>query len=103
MHEGAALRTPLVLVPGPIPEASLLGTRLGEHEAAYVFGIEAVTSDAFADTFEAVLGRPDERDAMTDRAFALVTGGGGVAAAARLVLDVVARRKGTPAGRAGGG
>jgi hypothetical protein len=40
---------------------------------------------------------------MTDRAFALVTGGGGVAAAARLVLDVAARRKGAPAGRAGGG
>jgi hypothetical protein len=103
MHEGAALRTPLVLVPGPIPEASLLGTQLGEHEAAHVFGIEAVTPDALAGTFEAVLAAPDARDAMTARALALVTGGGGVAAAARLVLDVAARRKGAPAGGAADG
>jgi hypothetical protein len=62
-----------------------------------------VTPDAFAGTFEAVLAAPDARDAMTARALALVTGGGGVAAAARLVLDVAARHTVTPAGGAGGG
>ncbi len=93
MHEGAALRTPLVLVPGPIQEATLLGTRLGQEKAAHAFTIDTVTADLFARTFEAVLTRGEEREAMTERAFTLVTGGGGVAAAARLVLEVAAGRR----------
>jgi hypothetical protein len=82
-------------VPGPIPEASLLGTQLGEHKAAHVFGIEAVTPDAFAITFQAVPEQPDERDAMAGHAFALVTGGGCIAAAVRMVLKVAAHAGGT--------
>jgi hypothetical protein len=92
MHEGAALRTPLVLVPGPIREATLLGTGLGAQQAAHAFPIEQVTAAGFASAFETVLTRPEARDAMTARALALVTGGGGVAAAARVVLEAARRR-----------
>jgi UDP-N-acetylglucosamine:LPS N-acetylglucosamine transferase len=102
MHEGAALRTPLVLVPGPIQEATLLGTGLGAHQAAHAFTIEQVTAAALASAFETVLTRPEARDAMTARALALVTGGGGVAAAARVVLEAAGRRRAAGAGPGSG-
>lgn len=92
MHEGAALRTSLVLVPGPIQETQLLARKLSECSAADVFSIEAVTPDVFAATFRSILAGGGERAAMLDRAHALVTGGGGADAAARLVLDIAARR-----------
>jgi hypothetical protein len=104
MHEGAALRTPLVLLPGPIQEASVLAQRLGEHEAADVFGVKSVAADGFESAFEpvtpealaaafaAILAGGESRMAKTRRAFDLVTQGGGVFAATRLVLDVAARR-----------
>ena len=95
MHEGAALRTPLVLVPGPIQEATLLATRLGEERAAHVLPIGKVTPEALAVTFGSVLAGGAGWEAMVGRAFSLVTGGGGVAAAARLVLEVAARRAGS--------
>jgi hypothetical protein len=101
IHEGAALRTPLVLVPGPIEEIRRLATAMREHEAAPVLASDEVTAETLADAFETVLGQPARRDAMVERASALVTGGGGVVAAARLVLDVGARRKAAIAGGAG--
>jgi len=91
MHEGAALRTPLVLVPGPIKETWLLGTRLGAEKAAWVRWIETVTPETLAETFTEILTNEAERAARTERACALVTGGGGVEAAARHVLEVVKR------------
>lgn len=91
MHEGAALRTPLVLVPGPIQEATLLAHRLGAQQAGALVPIESVDAAAFAQAFvEAIEARP-EALARLERAHALVTGGGGVVAAARLVLGVAAR------------
>ena len=102
MHEGAALRTPLVLVPGPIPEAALLAQALGRAGAAQVLTLQGTTPDALAPVFRAALDGAPGQAAMLDRAHALVTGGGGAAAAARVVLDVAARRRvlvGEPAAR----
>ena len=94
-HEAAALGIPFVMIPGPISETWLLGTRLGDHQAAHILWIERVTPTSVASIFKEILTQSSKRDAMTARAQALVTGGGGVAAAARLVLDAaVARRNG---------
>jgi len=93
MHEGAALRTSLVLVPGPIPEATLLAQALGRAGAVQVLTLQAATPDGFAAAFRTALDGSAGQAAMLDRAHALVTGGGGAAAAARVVLDVAARRR----------
>ena len=93
MHEGAALRTPLVLVPGPIQEATLLAQRLAKEKAARTFKIAEVTAEALARAFTLLLTETAANRAMLDRAAALVTGGGGTDAAARLVLDVAARHR----------
>ena len=95
MHEGAALHTPLVLIPGPIPETTLLAQALDRARAAHVSTLQQVTPDRLAAAFQAALDASPERTAALDRAHALVTGGGGAMAAARVVLDVagaVARR-----------
>jgi hypothetical protein len=93
MHEAAALRTPLLLVPGPIQETWLLGTRLGEQKAAHLVWIEAVTADRFASVIESVMTDDDATQAMTQRAYSLVTGGGGVKAAAAAVLELATSRR----------
>ena len=92
MHEGAGLRTPMVLIPGPIQETLLLARKLAAEGAAHTLISEALTADRVADAFAVLLGNTSARDAMTARAHALVTKGGGVQAAARLVLDLAARR-----------
>ena len=46
-----------------------------------------------ADAMTIALGKPERRFAMTERAAAMVAGGGGVEAAARLVIEVNARRR----------
>jgi hypothetical protein len=99
IHEGAALGTPLVVVPGPINEILLLAKAFDERQAAHVLPVEKVTADAFADLFGALLDKPARSGAMAERARDLVTGGGGVMAAARLVLEVGARHKAAIAGR----
>jgi len=91
MHEGAALRTPLVLVPGPIPEVMLLAQALDRAGAAQVFTLPQAVPDALAGAFRVALDDTPRRTAMLDLALALVTGGGG-AAAACVVLKVAARR-----------
>ena len=97
MHEGAALRTPLVLVPGPITEATLLSEALERENAAVVIAPQRANTRAFVRAFTPGLTDGEERDAMVERAHALITGGGGAMAAARLVLEVVDRHR---AGRA---
>lgn len=92
-HEAAALRTPLLMVPGTIRETWTLGTRLKEQHAAHILWIEQVTPASVAQVFERALVDTEERTRMLDAAHALVTGGGGAAAAARRVLDIVAARK----------
>ena len=92
MHEGAGLRTPLVLLPGPIQETLLLARKLAAEDAAQALIGEALTADRVADAFAVVLGGDAVRDRMTERARALVTTGGGVDAAARAVLDLAIRR-----------
>jgi glycosyltransferase involved in cell wall biosynthesis len=91
-QEAAALGTPIVIVPGTIYETWLLGTRLLEHGAARVIWIERVTPDTLAEAFQYVLDDRDGRRRMTERARKLVMGGGGVAEAARLVLEFGARQ-----------
>ncbi len=95
MHEGAALHTPLVLVPGPIPEVMLLAQALDQAGAAQVLTPQQAGPDTFAAAFRTALDDAAGRAAMLDRAYALVTGGG-AAAAARVVLDVAARRRALP-------
>lgn len=92
MHEAAALRTPLVLVPGPIQEAMLLANGLAERGAAQALTLQQATPDAFAQAFRTALSDPAWREAMLDRAFRLVTGGGGAATAAQRILDCVKER-----------
>ncbi len=93
MHEGAALRTPLVLVPGPIVEATLLSKGLDREGAAIVIAPLKATTEAFVKAFKTALSDTAERDRMVERAHALITGGGGAMAAARLVLDIVDRHR----------
>ncbi len=100
MHEGAALRTPLALVPGPIHETELLATRLAEQGAAHTLLGDAVSAARLQDAFATILADAGGAEAMTARALAAVTGGGGVTAAARLVLDLARRRR---AGQLGAG
>jgi hypothetical protein len=97
IHEGAALRTPLVVVPGPIQEVHRLATAIDKHDAAHVLANERVTPGAVAGAIKTIVDQPDRREAMVERACRLVTGGGGVAAAARLVLDIGARTGTGPA------
>ena len=93
MHEGAALQTPMVLVPGPISETLLLARALGRHKAAHSIEPTEVSTEALARAFQALLNDPQESTTMTARASALVMGGGGVEAAARIVLDLGAKRR----------
>ena len=89
----ASVKRSGTLVPGPISETLLLGEALGRHGAAHSFLPDAVSPDALEGAFRAVLDRPGETAAMLERARTLVTGGGGVDAAARLVLDIGAKRR----------
>ena len=93
IHEGAALGTPLVIVPGPIREILLLADAMRRHDAAHVSTIKQVAAETLADAFAAILDVPERRNAMADRAMTMVVGGGGVVAAAHLVLEVHARRQ----------
>ncbi|HET6468835.1 MAG TPA: hypothetical protein VFG43_10710 [Geminicoccaceae bacterium] len=102
IHEGAALRTPLVIIPGPLQEILRLANAMADGQAAQVFANESVTADTLASAFATILARAERREAMIEGAHALVTGGGGVAAAARLVLDVAARRNAAQARRGHG-
>ena len=92
------LHVPLVVVPGPSREILLLAEAFDERQAAHVLPVGKVNADALADLIETLLDSCARTGAATGRARDLVTGGGGVAAAARLVLDVGARRKAAVAG-----
>ncbi|WP_458094632.1 hypothetical protein [Roseomonas sp. WA12] len=93
MHEAAALSTPMVLTPGPISETLLLAEALARHDAAPSFPPEAIAADTMAAAFRTILDNPARTEAATARALSLVTGGGGVEAAARLVLEIGAKRR----------
>ena len=93
MHEGAALRTPLLLIPGLIPEATVLAERLAQEGAAPLLKIASVTAATLADAFSTLLADTAANTAMLDRAATLITGGGGTDAAAQLILDVAARHR----------
>jgi len=77
----------------------VLARCLGEHRAADAFTLETVTSETFATAFRAILAGGSSGTAKTTRAYELVTGGGGVKAAARVVLDVAERHKSIAADR----
>lgn len=91
-QEAAALGTPVVMVPGTIYESWLLATRLLEHRAAQIIWIERVTPDSVAEAFQCILDKRGERHQMIEQARMLVTGGGGVGEAARLVIELGAER-----------
>jgi hypothetical protein len=93
MHEAAALGTPMVLLPGPISETLLVADALGREDAAQVFRPDGIDRHGILAALRRILHDPEATSAMTARALSLVTGGGGVEAAARLVLDIGRRRK----------
>jgi len=93
MHEAAALRTPLVMTPGPIHETVLLAQKLDEREAGRAIMPDRVGVDPLTSAFDAILSQAEHAEAMAEQAYALITGGGGANAAARLVLDLAARRR----------
>ena len=93
MHEGAALRTSLVLIPGPIQETTILAEKLAEEKVAPILKLADVTADALAALFKTFMADPAANAVALSRAAALVTGGGGVDAAAGLVLAMAARQR----------
>ena len=93
MHEGAVLRTPLVLLPGPIAEATLLAQALARERAGMLILPEQTTAAVLTAAFLAALTPSPEQARMLDRAQVLITGGGGAVSAARIVLDVASRRR----------
>ena len=93
MHEAAALGTPLVLAPGPIKETTVLAEKLAEHKAACTILPHQVSVARLTEAFTAILADPAASAAMAGRAMSLVTGGGGVMAAAQVVLDLAARQR----------
>jgi hypothetical protein len=93
MHEAAALGTPMVLLPGPISETLLVAEALAREDAAQVFRPDGIDQPGVLAALRRVLDASEATSAMASRALSLVTGGGGVEAGARLVLDVARRRK----------
>lgn len=89
MHEGAALCTPLVLMPGPIREAEMTAAGLAKAGAAHTFTREETTPERVAEAFVAALMPGKARDTELDTAYRLVTGGGGAEAAARQILAMM--------------
>ena len=86
-QEACALGTPILMVPGPIYETWLLATHLHAVGGARVVWIEKVTAAALAATLQQLLHDARGRKTMTDNARQAVSGGGGVAAAARWVVE----------------
>ena len=93
MHEAAALCTPLLLVPGPIQEATLLAQCLARAKAGDLVDIDDMTAQSVATVFQSILAGGAARSDMMSRAHDLVTSGGGVMAAARFVLQMAERQK----------
>ena len=92
MHEGAALRTPLVLMPGPIREAEMTAAGLARAGAAHTFTREGTTPERVAQAFQAALTPGTARDTALEAAYRLVTGGGGAEAAAHHILALMDKR-----------
>ncbi|MGG5824069.1 hypothetical protein [Falsiroseomonas sp. HW251] len=111
MHEGAAMRTPLVLIPGPIRETLVVADGLSRQAGVHAFAVRLVeterdtgkpsefddfavlTAEALTVAFAEILAGGRTQGERVERAHALVISGGGVDAAARLVLDVAAWRR----------
>ncbi len=87
-QEAAALATPIMMVPGTIYEAWLLGTRLIERNGARIEWIERVTPETIAGHLQAILEDGAGCKTMTENARMLIAGGGGVEAAAQFVLKI---------------
>ena len=82
-----------MLTPGPIPETTVLAEKLAEHGAARTLLAHHISVPKVTEALTAILSDPAASAGMTSSARALVTGGGGVMAAARLVLDLAARQR----------
>jgi len=86
-QEAAALNTPILMIPGTIYEAWLLGTRLKEVGGAKVLWIETVSVASVLHALRELLGPALQRRRLLATARTLIAGGGGVEAAARFVLE----------------
>ncbi len=88
MHEAAALRSALVLMPGPIREAELLAQGLARESAASTFTRAQTTVEALMAAFRTALTPGRALENRLDRARELVTGGGGARRAAEAILGL---------------
>ncbi|MDQ6618298.1 MAG: hypothetical protein M3Z31_01125 [Pseudomonadota bacterium] len=86
--EAAALRTPILMVPGTIHETWVLGTHLRRSNAAVVLWIETVTVETVKDALHDILDNDGTRAARVERAEQMLMQGGGAEAAARFVLQM---------------
>jgi len=92
-QEAAALGTPILMVPGTIYEAWVLGTHLQSVNGAKVIWIETVNASTLAENLRALLNDKGVRDTTVANAKQAVSGGSGVDAAARWVINAGKRRK----------
>lgn len=88
MHEAAALRSALVLMPGPIREAELLAHGLAREKAASAFTREQTTPEGVKEAFRFALSPGRHLEERLDRARKLVIGGGGAKRAAEAILGL---------------
>ena len=86
-QEAAAVGTPILMIPGTIYEAWLLGTSLKAVNGAKVLWIETVSAASVLDALCDLLGPAPARRQLLANARKVIAGGGGVDAAARFVLE----------------
>lgn len=86
-QEAAALGTPILMVPGTIYEAWVLGTHLASVNGAKIVWIESANASTLAASLQELLGDNAQRDTIVANAKRAVSGGSGVDAAARWVIN----------------
>ena len=90
-QEAGALGTPILMVPGTIYEAWLLGTHLAASDAAKVVWIENVDAATLAKNLGELINNAKLRNTLTANAMKAISGGKGVDAAARWVVAAARR------------
>lgn len=92
-QEACALGTPVLMVPGTIYEAWLLGTHLKAVNGAKVIWIEKLNASLMAENIAELLTNKKSRQAIVANALNVVSGGLGVDAAARWVIRAGSSKK----------
>lgn len=95
-QEACALGTPVLMIPGTIYEAWLLGTHLHAVNGAKVIWIEKLGAPLLAKNLAELLNNKKSRQEVVANALHAVSGGLGIDAAARWVINAGARRTRRP-------